>query len=114
MALLPSTAGESMSRHPDRDGAGASTPACLSETDRRLLLSTPGISVGVVARLEAAGVHSLAQLQGERLDMLLADICRQMGNAAFLNRRRALRGAVARAKSACGGTSTSGMPRPGR
>jgi hypothetical protein len=75
-------------------------PASLSERERRLLLSTPGISVGVVARLEAAGVRSLAQLQGDRLDMLLGEICRQMGSAAFLNRRRALRGAVARANAA--------------
>lgn len=60
--------------------------------ERRLLLSTPGLGEVVVARLEAAGLASLRELQALGPERVLA----QVGQGAWGNRRRALARALAR------------------
>ena len=64
--------------------------AGFSQTERRLLLATRGIGLGVIERIECAGVHSLQQLRDLGVDSLVDLICHGVGSYAWRNRRRAL------------------------
>lgn len=63
--------------------------------ERRLLLRTPGISHGVVSRIEREGVCSLRELIERGIDTVVDQICLDDGNLAWRNRRRALARALA-------------------
>jgi len=65
---------------------GTSFPA----DERRYLLGRPGIGPGVLARLEACGYASLAQLRAAGVDAVLEAITRTLGPDRWSNRRRAL------------------------
>lgn len=67
----------------------------FSLPERARLLRTPGIGVGVLQRLEAAGYDSIAQLQRHGVDRVVAQLCRELRSPAWLNRARALRAAIA-------------------
>ena len=77
-----------------RPGAGEARPFPAEE--RALLLAMPQIGPAVVARLEAAGFHSLQMLQDHGVDAAVEAVCRQLGSRAWSNRRRALRRALGR------------------
>ena len=62
----------------------------FSKVERRLLLTTRGIGLGVIERIECAGVHSLEQLRNLGVDGLVDHICDGVGNLAGRNRKRAL------------------------
>lgn len=64
--------------------------------ERALLLTMPQIGPAVVARLEAAGFHSLQMLRECGVDAAVDAVCRQLGSGAWSNRRRALRRALGR------------------
>jgi hypothetical protein len=70
-------------------------PAAFPEHERRLLLGTPGISHGVVARIEQEGVCTLRDLLDRGIDAVVNQICLGEGNLAWRNRRRALARALA-------------------
>jgi hypothetical protein len=72
---------------------------CFAEAERRLLLSTPGISHGVVSRIECAGIGSIRELNDLGVDVLVDQICQGVGNHAWRNRRRAMSRALARLDS---------------
>lgn len=74
------------------DTAPAQTPR-FPVHERHLLLSTPGLGEGVVARLETAGITSLGLLQALGPERVLE----QVGRGAWANRRRALARALASA-----------------
>lgn len=67
----------------------------FSPSERARLLRTPGIGMGVIQRLEAAGYHSIEQLQRQGVDRVVAQLCRELRTPAWLNRARALRAAIA-------------------
>jgi hypothetical protein len=58
--------------------------------DRARLLVLPQIGPQVIQRLEAAGYRSLADLRAAGIDRVVAAVCRQVGNRAWANRRKAL------------------------
>lgn len=70
-------------------------PVSFPDHERQLLLRTPGISHGVVGRIERQGVGSLRELLDRGVDTLVEQICRDEGNLAWHNRRRALSRALA-------------------
>ena len=76
---------------------------CLAE--RHVLLTTRGIGLGVVDRMEWAGVHSLQQLRDLGVDAVVDRICNGVGNFAWRNRRRALLRALAAAAARSPGLS---------
>lgn len=63
--------------------------------DRARLLVLPQIGPQVIERLEAAGYCSLADMKAAGIDRVVAAVCRQLGNRAWENRRRALLRAMA-------------------
>jgi len=65
--------------------------------DLRLLLSQPNIGPVVVARLAAVGITSLALLRTAGVEATVAQVCAALGNHSWVNRRRALHAALARA-----------------
>lgn len=67
----------------------------FSDVERRLLLTTRGIGLGVIDRIECAGVHSLAQLRDLGVDVIVDQICNGVGSYAWRNRKRALIRALA-------------------
>jgi hypothetical protein len=70
-------------------------------TDERAhLLASPQIGPGLVARLEAAGFHSLAQMRRLGADAVMGAVCMQAGNAALANRTHAVQRALAMAPAA--------------
>jgi hypothetical protein len=69
--------------------------AFFPPAERRLLLATPGISHGVIERIECAGVHSLRQLRDVGVEALVERICNGHGNLAWRNRKRPLLRALA-------------------
>lgn len=71
----------------------------FAEVERRLLLNTPGISHGVISRIERAGVSSIRELSVLGVDAVVDQICRGVGNLAWRNRKRALSRALARLDS---------------
>jgi hypothetical protein len=80
-------------RPPDQDVAERRS---FAEVERRLLLGTPGISYGVVSRIERAGVCSIRELNELGVDAVVDQICEGVGNLAWRNRKRALSRALAR------------------
>jgi hypothetical protein len=62
----------------------------FAPTERRLLLSVPGIGEGVVTRLEQAGIGSLARLRAIGVDEAVRAVESQLGRDAWSNRRRPL------------------------
>lgn len=62
----------------------------FSPEERRLLLSLPRIGERVIERIEALGVASLQELHHRGIDRVVDSICREQGNLAWRNRRRAL------------------------
>jgi hypothetical protein len=68
----------------------------FAEIERQVLLSMPGISNGVVSRIEGAGVCSIRELKDRGVDAVVDQICQGVGNLAWRNRRRALSRALAR------------------
>lgn len=70
-------------------------PFGFPDHERQLLLRTPGISHGVVSRIEREGVSSLRQLFEQGIDNVVDQICKTEGNLAWRNRRRALARALA-------------------
>lgn len=64
--------------------------------ERRLLLSTPGLGVRVVERLELAGFVSLRAIASAGVEHVTSVLCEQVGSPSVANRRSALRRAVAR------------------
>lgn len=58
--------------------------------DRAYLLRLPQIGPTVIDRLAAAGFDSLATMRQAGLDKVVGAVCRQVGNRAWANRRRAL------------------------
>lgn len=62
--------------------------------ERRLLLAQPGIGPTVIARLEAAGVHSLQALRGAGIRVVVQAVCSGLGTGAWSNRRKALERAL--------------------
>jgi hypothetical protein len=83
-------------RPPDQDVAERRSFAAV---ERQLLLSTPGISYGVVSRIELAGVCSIRELNKLGVDAVVDQICEGVGNLAWRNRKRALSRALARLDS---------------
>jgi hypothetical protein len=87
----------------ERDNCGLIEIECkcmekrsFSDLERHLLLSTPGISHGVVSRIEAAGVCTIRELKDRGVEALVDQICRGVGSLAWRNRKRALSRALAR------------------
>jgi hypothetical protein len=74
-----------------RDGLST----CFSAAERHLLLATRGIGLGVIDRMECAGVYSLRQLGDLGVDVVVDRICAGVGSFAWRNRRRALLRALA-------------------
>ncbi|MDT7837013.1 hypothetical protein [Aquabacterium sp. OR-4] len=73
--------------------------ACRFPPDERgFLLTEPRIGLGVVERLEQAGVHSLAQLAALGPAVVVRRICEGQGSLAWANRRRALERALLRSR----------------
>jgi hypothetical protein len=68
----------------------------FAEVERQVLLSTPGISYGVVSRIEGAGVCSIRELKDRGVDAVVDQICQGVGNLAWRNRKRALSRALQR------------------
>ena len=66
----------------------------FSPQERRLLLSTPGIGATVVGRLEAAGFASLRALREAGSAGVAERVQALVGQAAWLNRRRAIERAI--------------------
>jgi hypothetical protein len=64
------------------------------EEERRRLLAQPGIGPTVIARLEAAGIHSLQALRSIGIRAVVDAVCAGLGSAAWSNRRRALERAL--------------------
>jgi type II secretory pathway component PulF len=62
----------------------------FEERERRLLLSQPGIGPTVIARMEAAGIHSLEALQSAGVPFVVAMVCDGLGTGAWSNRAKAL------------------------
>ncbi len=62
----------------------------FEERERRLLLSQPGIGPTVIARMEAAGVHSLEALRLAGVPFVVAMVCDGLGTGAWSNRAKAL------------------------
>jgi hypothetical protein len=83
-------------RPPDQDVAEQRS---FVEVERQLLLGTPGISYGVVSRIERAGVCSIRELAEIGVDAVVDQICEGVGNLAWRNRKRALSRALARLDS---------------
>lgn len=54
------------------------------------MLMVPGIGPAVIQRLEAAGIHSLAELASLGPDKAINRVCQQLGTNAWENRRKAL------------------------
>jgi hypothetical protein len=65
------------------------------EHERLALLRTPGISHGVVERIEGLGICSARELLDRGIDALVDEICRDEGSLVWRNRRRALTRAMA-------------------
>lgn len=86
-------------------GRAERPPAGFQPEDLRVLLATPGIGPGVVQRLEAAGIASMARLAELGADAAVAAVCGRLGTAAWGNRRRALERALRQA--------TAGLQRTG-
>ena len=68
----------------------ASATAGFPLQERRWLLCQPGISHGVVSKIERCGVGSLLELRDLGVDPLIELLCRTSGNLNWKNRRRAL------------------------
>lgn len=66
------------------------------EEERALLLSAPGVGPMVIARLEAAGIESLRALRQVGVEQAIAQVCTQIGTAAWRNRQAALLGVLQR------------------
>jgi len=66
----------------------------FNETERRHLLTSPGLGPVVVQRLEDAGVISMASLRRMGVDAVVLAMCQPGTNLAWCNRRRALRRAL--------------------
>lgn len=62
----------------------------FSATDRQRLLALPRVGPQVIDSLEAAGFHSLDAMRRSGLDAVVDAVCRQQGQVAWRNRRRAL------------------------
>lgn len=69
-------------------------PYSFSPQERRLLLSMPGIGATVVGRLEAAGFASLRALREAGSAGVTERVLAVVGQAAWLNRRRAIERAI--------------------
>ena len=69
----------------------------FSPEDRRLLMSERGINAVVIARLEQAGYCSITQVVRVGVPVAVEDVCRLVGSAAWVNRRKALERAVRKA-----------------
>jgi hypothetical protein len=70
--------------------------------ERRLLMRMPRIGEGMVERLEAAGYTSLKALHEAGTARVLDRVAAQVGQGAWLNRRRALDAAIQRLVVAAG------------
>jgi hypothetical protein len=66
------------------------------EEERRMLLTQPGIGPKVIARLEAAGFHSLQALRVAGIRLVVDSVCAGLGSGAWSNRLRALERALER------------------
>jgi 2-methylisocitrate lyase-like PEP mutase family enzyme len=78
-------------RTPAHDEAEADVLApSFSDTERRALLKSAGISHGVVRRIEHAGVGSIEQLRACGVESVVEQICLGVGSTAWRNRRRAI------------------------
>jgi hypothetical protein len=65
--------------------------------ERKLLLSTPGLGERIVSRLEAAGYRSIHHISDHGVDHVTRVLCDNVGSAALINRRNALKRALERA-----------------
>jgi len=72
-----------------------------------MLLAQPGIGPTVIARIEAAGIHSLAALQLAGVRSVVEMVCLGLGTVAWSNRSRALARALEHLES----DSRHGVPR---
>lgn len=89
-----------MHRHRPRyplspEGQAEPHPGTFPDDERRLLLGMPGISHGVLSRIERAGVYSLQALLDRGVDAVVDQVCLGFGSFAWRNRRRALARALA-------------------
>jgi len=64
--------------------------------ERQILLVTPRVGPGVVARLEAAGFDSFAKISEQGVGEVVNAICTSVGSTAWRNRQAALVQALAR------------------
>ena len=62
----------------------------------QVLLTTPRVGPGVVARLEAAGFDSFAKISERGVNEVVNAICTSVGSTAWRNRHAALVEALAR------------------
>lgn len=62
----------------------------FTTAERQRLLALPRIGPRVIDSLEAAGFHSLDAMRRTGLDAVVDVVCRQQGQVAWRNRRRAL------------------------
>jgi hypothetical protein len=67
----------------------------FTTAERERLLALPRIGPLVIESLEAAGFHSLDAIRRTGLDAVVDAVCRQQGQVAWRNRRRALAAALA-------------------
>ena len=67
------------------------------EAERRVLLGTAGIGERVVQRLEGAGFSSLKALREAGAARATEQVLQQLGQRAWLNRRRAIERALGQA-----------------
>ncbi len=64
-----------------------------------MLLSQPGIGPTVIARIEAAGIHSIEALRLVGVHFVVEKVCLGLGTVAWSNRRSALARALERLAS---------------
>lgn len=80
-----------------RDMLGRLGSPAFAPEERRLLRSEPGISDGVIARLELVGIHSIAGMRNVGAERLVQMVVESTGSVAWRNRRRALERILSRA-----------------
>lgn len=68
----------------------------FTNEERQVLLITPRVGPGVIARLEAAGFDSFAKICERGVDEVVNAICTSVGSNAWRNRHGAIVEALAR------------------